>query len=70
MITLREAIMVAISKKSGNTEFALFHDNGHWQAVIGNTCVHVSLGESEGEHSSGWHTTPEAALQALLERLP
>ena len=74
MSDLKALIDQAISMKEGNKEFALFyHPTGNaqtdWSADLGNPCSSVNLGESTGEFQSDCCSTPEAAVQDLIEQL-
>lgn len=67
---LNQLIAACLMKKSGDKDFALFHyfdGNGKswWRAAIGNTCSHVSLGESDGEIE----TTGESAVDVVAKLL-
>jgi len=67
---LAAMIALAIERKQGNREFALFYDSdGHWWAQIGNPSDFVSLGESVGEFI-GEGATAEDAARALLAVMP
>jgi hypothetical protein len=73
-MTLEEKIARAVELKAGNKEFALFYDpgghEGDWWAAIGNTCVHVNIGEAGGEIQTSGQTAAQAvdALISNLER--
>jgi hypothetical protein len=74
MSDLKTLIAQAISMKEGNKELALFyHPTGNaqtdWSADLGNPSRHVNLGESVGEFRSDCCSTPEAAVQDLIEQL-
>jgi hypothetical protein len=72
-MNLSAMISLAIERKTGNKEFALFSecggdDKGKWQAWMGNTSIYCQLGESEAE-IVGIGDTPEAAVLDLLKKM-
>ena len=70
---LEALINKCISKKDNNKEFALWflsEDGDHsWKAAIGNDCVHVMLGEVDGEVSAYGATALEA-VRNLFKAIP
>lgn len=63
---LNDLIKQALDLKEGDKEFALFHNDGEWMAMLGNPTSCVALGETEGEFNSAWHPTAEQAVSEII----
>lgn len=69
-MSLESLIDQCIAAKAGDKEFALFAVDGEWEAMIGNTCRAVYIGEANPEFSAKGATACDAVrnlIQALKE---
>lgn len=62
---LESLIARAIELKRGDKEFALFFAQGKWEALIGNTCKAVYLGESDPEFDAEGKTPRESVIALI-----
>lgn len=68
-LNLAALILEAIAIKKGDHEFCLYyHAEKYWTAGIGNTSIHVLIGESEPEFNAEAET-PEEAVAILIHML-
>jgi hypothetical protein len=69
MSDLAGLITEAIAIKKGDHEFCLYyHAEKYWTASIGNTSIHVFIGESAPEFCAEANT-PEEAVAILIHML-
>lgn len=65
---LEQKILDAMQWSKGDCQFALFNDDGVWQAHLGNSFPMVRLGEVEGDFVGEGGTASEA-IDRLIEIL-